>query len=115
MHAALVFRYSRPWAGREKLAFEAFGDALAFFEKRATDGLCQAPTAYMAATGGGMIMVHGDRDRLTEILAAEDFARMYLRAGFAVPDLTYELMTAGEAAVGQMGLWAGVGAELGLI
>jgi 4-hydroxy-L-threonine phosphate dehydrogenase PdxA len=114
VQAALIFRYGRPWAGREKLAFEAFGDALEFFGKRAADGLCQAPIAYMAATGGGMMMVHGDRERLAEILQTEDFMHMYLRAGYAVPDLTYDLMLAGESAVNQMGMWAGVGSELGL-
>jgi hypothetical protein len=40
---------------------------------------------------------------------------MYLRAGYAVPDLTYDMTLAGESAVQQMGLWAGVGSELGLI
>jgi hypothetical protein len=115
VHAALIFRYGRPWAGREKLAFEAFQDAMAFFEKRAVDGLCQSPIAYMAATGGGMMMVHGDQERLAEILRMEDFTHMYLRAGYAVPDLTYDMTLAGESAVQQMGLWAGVGSELGLI
>ncbi len=41
--AAIVFRYGRPVAGREKLAFAAFGEALGFSGKKATDGLCQAP------------------------------------------------------------------------
>ena len=112
--AAIVFRFGRPWAGREKLAFEAFQDALAFFGKLAVDGLCQSPIPYMVMTGGGLLIVHGERDRLLEILAMEDFGRMYLKAGYTVPDLTFEIVTAGEAAVESMGMWAGVGSELGL-
>jgi hypothetical protein len=37
------------------------------------------------------------------------------RAGYTVPELTYELMIAGEDTVAHMGLWAGVGAELGVM
>lgn len=115
MPAAIVFRYGRPWAGREKLAFQAFQDAIAFFGKRAVDGLCDTPIAYLPAAGGGMMIVHGDRARLLEILAGDEFLRLYLRAGYAVPDLTYDVMVAGEAAIEQMGTWAGVGSEIGLI
>jgi hypothetical protein len=113
--AAIVFTYGRPWAGREKLAFEAFQDAIAFFGKRAVDGLCDSPIAYMPASGGGMMIVHGDRTRLLEIIEDEEFARMYLRAGYAVPDLAYQIMAVGDAAIEAMGMWAGVGSEMGLI
>ena len=115
MKAAIVFHYGRPSAGREKLAFEAFQEALEFFGARAGDGLCQAPVAYMPPSGGGMLIVAGERAALGEIAAGEDFVRMYLKAGYAVPDLTYEIMQTGEDAVSQMGLWASVGSELGLM
>ncbi len=115
MEAAIVFCYGRPAAGREKLAYEAFQEALGFFGTRAAEGLCQAPVAYMPPSGGGMLIVAGESAALGEIVAGEDFPRMYLKAGYAVPDLTYEIMTTGDDAVGQMGLWAGVGSELGLM
>ena len=115
MQAAIVFHYGRPSAGREKLAFEAFQEALKFFGTRAGDGLCEAPVAYMSPSGGGMLVVAGERMALGEIAAGEDFARMYLKAGYAVPDLTYEIMQTDEDAVSQMGLWASVGSELGLM
>lgn len=115
MPAAIVFSYGRPWAGREKLAFEVFQDSMAFFGKLAVDGLCEHPIAYMPPHGGGMMIVHGERERLLEILAMEDFHRLYLRAGYAVPDLSYDLMMAGEGAVNEMATWAGIGSELGWI
>lgn len=114
MLAAIVFRYGRPWAGREQLAFQAFQDAITFFEKMAIDGRCQSPIAYMSATGGGMMIVHGERMKLGELLQSEEFIRLYLKAGYGVPDLTYEMTSAGEEAVTMMGTWAGVGSELGL-
>jgi hypothetical protein len=115
MEGAIAFHYGRPSAGREKLAFEAFGEALGFFGKKAADGLCQAPVAYMGPSGGGMLIVGGDSASLVAIAAGEDFSRMFLKAGYAVPDLTYEMLLSGSDAVNQMGLWASVGSELGLI
>lgn len=115
MEAAIVFRYGRPAAGREKLASEVFAEALGFFGMKATNGLCQAPVAYMGPSGGGTLIIGGERARLAEIAAGEDFARLDLKAGYAVPDLTYEIMLTGADAVNQMGLWAAVGAELGLM
>jgi hypothetical protein len=114
MEAAIVIRYGRP-TGREKLGFEAFQDALGFFGTKAGDGACRAPVTYMSSTGGGMLVVAGDRDALAQIVAGDDFIRMYLKAGFAVADLTYEIMATGDDAVTQMGLWAEVGSELGLM
>jgi hypothetical protein len=113
MPSAIVFRYGRPWAGREKLSFEAFQDALSFFGKLATDGRCHEPITFMSVTGGGMMIVHGEREHLREILEMEEFARIYFKAGYGVPDLSYEVMAAGESAVEQMGLWASTGSELG--
>jgi hypothetical protein len=114
VHAAIVFHYNRPWAGREKLAFDAFTDAMSFFDKLAVDGRCQSPIPFMAASGGGMLVVHGEQEKLQAILQMEEFTHMYLRAGYAVPDLTYNMMSAGDSAAEMMGIWAGIGAELGL-
>jgi len=38
-----------------------------------------------------------------------------LKAGFAVPDLCYEVIQAGDDAATSMGLWAAVGSQLGLM
>jgi len=112
--AAIVIRYGRPHPGREKLSFEAFGEAFGFFGAKATAGACEAPAGYMHP-GGGMVIVHGERDGLIEMTGSEEFQRLFLKAGFAVPDLCYEIMVAGEDAVAAMGLWATVGSELGFM
>jgi hypothetical protein len=59
-----------------------------------------------------MMIVHGERERLQEILASEDFTSPCCRAGYTVPNLTCELMVTGDDAVAQMGLWASIGSEL---
>ena len=114
MKAAVVIRYGRPHPGREKLAFEAFGAALGFFGTKAAAGACEAPLPYMGP-GGGMVIVQGERDGLVEMTGAEEFQRLFLKAGYAIPDLCYEIELAGDDAVAAMGLWAAVGSELGLM
>jgi len=113
--AAIVFHYSRPHPGREAMAFETFGDALGFFGKLAADGACEMPVSYLPPAGGGMMIVHGDRERLLGIIGSEDFINMYYRAGFGVRELTYELTVTGDDAVAAMELWASAGSELGVM
>lgn len=114
MKAAIVIRYGRPHPGREKLAFEAFGAALSFFGTKAAAGAVEAPLSLMGS-GGGMVIVQGERDGLVELMGSEEYQRLYMKAGFAIPDLFHEIMPAGEGAVASMGLWAAVGSELGLM
>ena len=115
MKAAICIKYGRPHPGREKLAFETFGEALGFFGGKASAGECQAPVGYMGSSGGGMILIGGDRAVLLGITATEEFQRLFLKAGYAVPELAWELLLAGEDAVATMGLWATVGSELGVM
>ena len=115
MKAAIMIRYGRPHPGREKLAFEAFGEALGFFGAKATAGVCEAPVGYMGSSGGGTILIGGERASLTDLTASEEFQRLFLKAGYCVPDLAWEIMAAGDSAVAMMGLWAAVGSELGLM
>jgi len=115
VRSAIVFRYSRPHPEREGMASKAFEDAFKFFEKLAADGACEAPVVYLFPAGGGMMIVHGERERLLGVVGAEDFADMYYRAGYAIPALTYELTIAGDDAVADMGEWASVGSELGVM
>ena len=115
MKAAICIRYGRPHPGREKLAFEAFGAALGFFGGKATAGVSEAPVGYMGSSGGGMLFIGGERTGLLELTGTEDFQRLFLKAGYAVPELTWEILIAGEDAVAMMGLWATVGSELGFM
>jgi hypothetical protein len=115
MKAAICIRYGRPHPGREKLAFETFGEALGFFGTKATGGVCEAPVGYMGPSGGGMIFIGGERAALSDLTATEEYQRLFEKAGFCVPDLCYEILLAGDDAVAAMGLWATVGSELGFM
>jgi hypothetical protein len=114
MDAALVIHYNRPFVGRETLAMESFQDAMTFFGKQAADGHCEPPVAYMGIEGG-MMIIHGERMALFEMTGGEEFHRVFAKAGFATDGLRYELMITGERLATEMGDFAELGVELGLM
>ncbi len=113
MKAAIVLTYGRPAPGRESKALEAFTDALTFFGKLATEDKCSEPMIYTGPSGRGMMIVHGDRRALLEIIDLEEFERHYLKAGFAVPDVAYELVAFGDRVQEVMQRWSSIGLEHG--
>lgn len=115
MNAALVFTYGRPAPGREPMALEAFTDSFTFWGKLAADDKCDEPVAYLAPSGGGMMIIHGDRKMLLDIIDTADFRAVYFKAGFCVPDLDYKLLTAGDHVAEFMAAWASLGSEMGFM
>lgn len=115
MKAAIVFTYTRPAPGREAMALEAFTDSFTFFGKLAADGKCGEPMVYLASSGLGMMIIHGDREELFEITGSGDFHKLYDKASFAVPDVKFELVAAGDAVQEDMQIWGAVGMELGYL
>ncbi len=113
MKAAIMFTYTRPTPGREAQALEVFTDSLTFFGKLAADGKCDEPMVYQAPSGLGMMIIHGERESLLEIIGAEDFVKLYTKVTFAVPDIKYELAATGESVQDNMQVWSAVGLELG--
>lgn len=112
MKSAIVFDYTRPHAGREKLAYEAFLDALDFFGKLAADDKVDEPLAFFGSSGRGMMIITGAEETLYEIVHEEAFIRLVFRAGLAVPDLRYEILAFGDTVRQRMDLWYEVSKEL---
>ena len=94
---------------------EAFSDALAFFGKLAADDKISGPMLYMSTTAKSMMIVHGDREYLHELIHTDDFLSMYMKASFSTPDIGYEVWGFGEHVEEMMALWSGKGAEFGLM
>ena len=115
MKAAIIFTYTRPAPGREATALEAFTDSFTFFGKLAADGKCGEPMVYLAPSGLGMMIIHGERETLFEITGSDDFHKLYDKASFAVPDVKFELVAAGEGVQEDMQVWGAVGMELGYL
>jgi len=113
MKAAIMFTWTRVTAGREAKALEAFTDSLTFWGKLAADGKCGEPMAYLAPSGLGTMIIPGHRETLFEIIGSDEFAKLYTKVTFSVPDIKYEIVAAGEGVQEQMQVWGAVGLELG--
>ena len=113
MKAAIMFTWTRSTPGREAQALEVFTDSLTFWGKLAADGKCGEPMVYLAPSGLGMMIIHGERETLFEILGTDEFAKLYTKVTFSVPEIKYELVAAGEGVQEQMQVWGAVGLELG--
>ena len=113
MKAAIMFTWNRSTPGREAQALEVFADSLTFFGKLAADGKCGEPMVYLAPSGPGTMIIHGHRESLFEILGSDEFAELYTKVTFSVPDIKYEIVAAGEGVQEQMQMWGAVGLELG--
>ena len=115
MQAAIMFTWTRPAPGREAKALELFTDSLTYFGKLAADGKCEEPMVYSAPSGLGMMLIHGERDTLHEILGSDEFGKLYAGIIYVSPHIKYELVYAGEGAQEKMQVWGTVGTELGYL
>lgn len=115
MKAAVMFTWTRPTAGREAKALEAFTDSLTFWGKLAADDKCGEPMVYLAPSGIGMMIIHGERETLFDIIGSNEFAKQYAKVTFSVTDIKYELVAAGERVQEEMQMWGAVGLELGYL
>lgn len=115
MDSAIVFTYSRAALGREKEAFEAFTESMAFFGTAAHDGKCGEPINIMGTTGHSFMIIPGAYDALSDLVRSDDFRELYTKAVFAVPDLGYELGAFGQGVQDYMARWARVGTELAFL
>ncbi len=86
---------------------------MTFFGKLATEDKFSEPMIYTGPSGRGMMIVHGNRKALLEILESEEFETDYLKAGFAVPDVAYELVASGDRVQEAMQRWSSIGLEQG--
>ena len=115
MNAAIMFTWTRPAPGREAKAMELFGEVLTSFGKLAADGKCEEPMVYGAPSGFGMMLVHGERDALHEIIGSDEFTRLYAGVTFVSPHIKFELINAGEGAQERTQAWTEAGTKLGYL
>jgi hypothetical protein len=113
MKAAIVFTWTRSIPGREAKGMEMFTDSLTYFGKLAVDGKCGEPMVYMAPSGLQMMIIHGEREALHEIVGSDEFSKLYAGVTFTVSDIKYEIVATGEAIQDRMQVWGAVGMELG--
>ena len=115
MDSAIVLSYSRAAPGRERSAFEAFTESMAFFGTASLDGKCGEPINVMGTMGHSFMIIPGEYQTLSDLVHTEEFRELYTKAVFAVPDLGYELGAYGQGVQDYVARWSRVGTELAFL
>lgn len=105
---AHVTAYGAIKVGREKKAFEVWGDALEFYEKAQANGLIDSYEINLfQPTGGalpvGIITLWGSQDQVDQIARNEDRTRLQMRASLVVNDLVETRAMRGAAVLEGIG------------
>ena len=113
--AAIVISWGGGVAGREGKGIEVFMDALTFWGKKAADGMCEPPEAFLAQDGsGGMLIIKGKSDSLREISESDDGLLLQDKAQLIVQDLkSHWYFTGDETVQAETARYAQAGNELG--
>ncbi|MBX7160716.1 MAG: hypothetical protein K1X95_10535 [Acidimicrobiia bacterium] len=113
-----IISWSGVRTGRERKAMQVWGDALAFYEKSATDGRIES-TETIGFTGGfrdmiGGFMIRGDQTQIETFLESDDFLAQYMRAALVADDLTVTRCTFGAQMARTVGTYFAQVEDLGL-
>jgi len=113
--AAVITTWGSPVRGREAKALEVFMEFLGFWGKQAAEGRCSEPEPYFAADGsGGMSIVRGKADVLTEIWTSDECLKLIEKGQFIVEDLKSQWYFTGEEQIQHLtSLYVETGQELG--
>lgn len=86
--AGLVVVWDRPVPGKERPAVELFGTFTGYLQRLQKDGHIDSfEPVLMRAHGGdlnGLILIRGERDRLDELMATDEFETYVTRGVIAV-------------------------------
>lgn len=104
--------------GRERKAMEVWGEALAFYDKSATDGRIHSVET-IGFTGGfqdaiGGIIARGDETQIETFVASQDFMEHYARGAIVAEGMTVTRCTFGPAMASTVGTYFSQLDELGL-
>lgn len=85
--------------GRERKAIEVWGDAMAFYDKAATDGRIES-VEVIGFQGGlrdviGGFILRGDETQIETFVTAQDFMEEYARGSLVADDLAVTRCTFG--------------------
>ena len=114
--SALFIGWGQSVRGREAKSATVFGEAVAMWTKLQDDGVIESWAAYfLEAHGGelaGFFLLHGDRDKLTQIRTSEEMDDLILRAGMVVDRIRVIEAGTGARIESSMGRFLANAAEL---
>ncbi len=111
MDYALVFKWTKPIAGREAKALEVLGDVTTFFSKLAVEGKIGEPLA-LTQVNDGMMIVPGEMASLFEITNSDEFITLIDKSMFVAEDFRFDGYFIHEGMARRMALYAEAGREL---
>ena|SRR2546428_6700020 len=93
--SGLFVGFFGPVRGREKQAVQVFNEAVGFYTKLQQDGEIESWDAvFLEPHGGdlgGFFLLRGERDKLAQIRAGDEFDQLNMRAGLVVEGFGVEI------------------------
>lgn len=114
--SGLFIGWSNPVRGRERKAIEVFGEAVAYYTGLQQRGEIESFEAvFLEPHGGdlgGFFLLRGDRAKLAQIRASDEFFRLNMRAALVVEGFGAVGASLGDRIASEMGLYTESVAEL---
>ncbi len=112
----LFIGFSHPARGREEGATKVFGEFVQYLTSQAQQGNIESlePVFIQPHGGdlGGFILVRGDRAKLDQMVASEEFGRLIVRARITVDGFGVVNCTMGQELQRQLGSFLGYSSDL---
>ncbi len=120
MEVGYFIKYGRLVPGREEKAVELFNETITFWKKHLTEGKITFFEPVLFASGDreidlGFFFIKGYEEKLTLILASEDYRMLLTRAAYVVDHLQTEMLVVGEEVLRQAERTAKVAPEYALV
>jgi hypothetical protein len=104
--SGLFVGFFGPVRGREKQAVQVFNEAVGLYTKLQQDGEIESWDAvFLEPHGGdlgGFFLLRGERDKLAQIRAGDEFDRLNMRAGLVVEGFGVVAADLGDRIASQM-------------
>lgn len=113
MRSAMVVTFNQPVRGRERQALDYGNEAMEFWGKRASEGMCSPPELFFSERGQGMWMVKGDRDALMRIHDSDEARLLTLKGDLLLEDFSIDFVYADDAAADYMMRYASALSTIG--
>ncbi len=111
MDYALVFKWLKPYPGREAKALAVLADFRTYFGKLAAEGKVSEPLVLMQVNDG-MFLVRGDMEVMFDITGRDDFIVLLNKAMFVCEGFAFHMYFTGEELDRRLGLYGQAGQEL---
>ncbi len=119
MNGAVVISWGTAVRGREAKSLEVFGKAIAQFDALAKAGRVHSHQEFLSRTGtqNGFMLVTGDLDELTKILAEDDVLALTTAGSTICDNFRVNLYEGGSetATTASIQRWVGVLTDLGYL